>query len=165
MLPPFESSQIPGKQRLTIPRDGTQWGVAICKDMDFTSMGVGYAKLGAGLMLVPAWDFNLDRTWHGDMAIMRGVEGGFSVARAAKNGYLMVSDSRGRVIARARSDSAPFVTLIADVPAEHETTLFQRWRDWFAWVAVGLLAYVIARMAVSLRRSSTDSHYALTSNR
>jgi apolipoprotein N-acyltransferase len=123
--------------------------------MDFTSMGVGYATLGAGLLLVPAWDFNLDRTWHGDMAIMRGVESGFSVARAAKNGYLMVSDSRGRVIARTRSDAAPFATLIADVPAEHEPTLFQKWQDWFAWVAVGLLAIVLARVSmIALVRTS-----------
>jgi apolipoprotein N-acyltransferase len=149
LLPPFESNQTPGRQKLTLLRDGTQWGVAICKDMDFTSMSVGYATLGAGLMLIPAWDFKLDRTWHGDMAIMRGVEGGFSVARAAKDGYLLVSDSRGRVIARARSDASPFATLIADVPAEHENTLFQKWQDWFAWLAVGLLAVVLGRVVIS----------------
>jgi apolipoprotein N-acyltransferase len=146
LLPPFESDQTPGTAKLTIPRNGLQWGVAICKDMDFTSMSVAYAQLGTSLMLVPAWDFNQDRTWHGDMSIMRGVEGGFSIARAAKNGYLMVADSRGRVIGRARSDSAPFATLIADVPVGHETTLFQLWRDWFAWVAVGLFVFVIVRL-------------------
>jgi apolipoprotein N-acyltransferase len=150
LLPPFESDQTPGKDKLLIPHNGTKWGVAICKDMDFTSLSVEYATLDAGLMLVPAWDFNLDRTWHGDMAIMRGVEGGFSVARAAKNGYLIVSDSRGRVLARARSDSAPFATLIADVPAGHETTLFQRLGDWFAWVAVALLAWVAASVTRSM---------------
>ena len=153
LLPPFESDQTPGTTKLTLPRNGMQWGVAICKDMDFTSMSVAYAQLGTSLMLVPAWDFNQDRTWHGDMSIMRGVEGGFSIARAAKNGYLMVADSRGRVIGRARSDSAPFATLIADVPVGHETTLFQLWRDWFAWVSVGLLAWVIARMALPLTQA------------
>jgi len=146
LLPPFESDQTPGTAKLTLPRNGLQWGVAICKDMDFTSMSVAYAQLGTSLMLVPAWDFNQDRTWHGDMSIMRGVEGGFSIARAAKNGYLMVADSRGRVIGRARSDSAPFATLIADVPVGHETTLFQLWRDWFAWVAVVLFAFMIIRV-------------------
>jgi apolipoprotein N-acyltransferase len=150
LLPPFESDQTPGVAKLTVPRNGSQWGVAICKDMDFTSMGLAYAQLDTGLMLVPAWDFNQDRTWHGDMAIMRGVEGGFSLARAAKNGYLLVSDSRGRVIGRTRSDSAPFATLVADVPVGHVATLFQLWRDWFAWVAVGLLAWVVGRMAVLL---------------
>jgi len=33
------------------------------------------------------------------------------------------------------------------VPVGHETTLFQLWRDWFAWVSVGLLAWVVARTA------------------
>jgi apolipoprotein N-acyltransferase len=153
MLPPFESSLTPGTAKLTIARADTPWGIAICKDMDFTSMSVGYGRLGTSLMLVPAWDFNLDRTWHGHMAIMRGVEGGFSIARAAKNGYLTVSDSRGRVVSQTRSDSAPFATLLAEVPVGHETTLFQRWGDWFAWVAVGLFGVVIVRLG-GLRTSS-----------
>ena len=129
-----------------MPRGNTSWGVAICKDMDFTSIGRAYGQLDTGLMLVPAWDFNLDRTWHGHMAIMRGVEEGFSVVRAAKNGYLFASDDRGRVIAEARTDSAPFATLLAEVPVGHERTLFQMWGDWFAWVAVGILGFVSLRM-------------------
>jgi apolipoprotein N-acyltransferase len=146
MLPPFESSLTPGTAKLTISGGGSPWGIAICKDMDFTSMSLGYGRLDAGLMLVPAWDFNVDRTWHGHMAIMRGVEGGFSVARAAKNGYLTLSDARGRVVSQTRSDSAPFATLLAEVPVGHVTTLFQRWGDWFAWVAVGLFGIVIVRL-------------------
>ena len=150
MLPPFESNLTPGTAKLTIARGGTAWGIAICKDMDFTSTSAGYGRLGASLMLVPAWDFNLDRTWHGHMAIMRGVEGGFSVARVAKNGYLTLSDDRGRVVSQTRSDSAAFATLLAEVPVRHETTLFQKWGDWFAWVAVGVLGVVILRL-VGLR--------------
>jgi apolipoprotein N-acyltransferase len=45
-----------------------------------------------------------------------------------------------------RSDSAPFATLIADVPAEHENTLFQSWHDWFAWLAASLFAIVLGRV-------------------
>jgi apolipoprotein N-acyltransferase len=32
------------------------------------------------MVLAPAWDFVLDRCWHGHIAVMRGVEGGFSIA-------------------------------------------------------------------------------------
>ena len=78
-----------------------------------------YGKAGAGLMLVPAWDFNLDRAWHGHIAIMRGVEDGFSIVRAAKNGYLTVTDNRGRILAETRSDSASFATLLAEVPTSN----------------------------------------------
>ena len=88
------------------------------------------------------------------MAIMRGVEGGFSIARAAKNGFLTVSDDRGRILGEVRSDSAPFATLLVDVPAVHEWTLFQAWGNWFAWVAVGLLAIVVARACLLLTKAS-----------
>jgi hypothetical protein len=65
----------------------------------------------------------LDRVWHGHMAVMRGVEDGFSIARAAKGGSLTVSDDRGRMLAETRSDSAPFATLGAMVPAVHDNSL------------------------------------------
>ena len=51
-------------------------------------------------MLVPAWDFTLDRFEHGHIAVMRAVEDGFSLARAARGGFLTVSDDRGRILAR-----------------------------------------------------------------
>lgn len=53
-------------------------------------------------MLVPAWDFVADLWQHGQIAVMRGVEDGFSIARAAKQGYLTVSDNRGRIVAETR---------------------------------------------------------------
>lgn len=96
--------------------------------------------------MVPAWDFVVDNAWHGHIAVMRGVEDGFSLVRSAKNGFLTVSDWRGRIVAEARSDSAPFATLIADVPAEHHDTLYQHWGDWFAWLAMGLLAFLLVRL-------------------
>jgi apolipoprotein N-acyltransferase len=79
---------------------------------------------------------------------MRGVEDGFSLVRSAKTGFLTVSDSRGRIVAEVRSDAAPFATLIADVPSEHHQTLYLRWGDWFAWVAVGMLLWTLTRLIV-----------------
>jgi apolipoprotein N-acyltransferase len=107
--------------------------------MDFTPLSREYGASRIGLMLVPAWDFDLDRTWHGHIALMRGVESGFSIARAAKRGYLTVSDNRGRVIAESRSDSASFVTLLADVPEVHAKTFYIFAGDWFAWAALATL--------------------------
>ena len=147
LLPPFESKLKPGTALTLLPHQSATWGVAICKDMDFTPLSREYGAARIGLMLVPAWDFNLDRTWHGHIALMRGVESGFSIARAAKQGYLTVSDNRGRVIAESRSDSKPFVTLIADVP-ESTTEPFTFWQE------TGLLGSPSRR---SLRCSSLRS--------
>jgi apolipoprotein N-acyltransferase len=146
MLPPFESDLTAGTTLLVIPKPSAIWGVAICKDMDFTPLSRQYGRAGVGLMLVPAWDFDMDRTWHGHMAIMRGVEDGFSIARAARNGYLTVSDDRGRILAEARSDSAPFAALLAEVPVAHDATLYLLMGDWFGWFAIAILAFAIFQL-------------------
>lgn len=155
LLPPFESNMTPGRAQLTVVHGGTKLGVAICKDMDFTTTSLAYGARDAQVMLVPAWDFKLDRSWHGHMAIMRGVEGGFGVVRAAKNGFLTVSDDRGRILGEVRSDSAPFAALLVNVPVAHDWTLFQAWGNWFAWVAVGLLAVVVVGACRVFTNAST----------
>jgi apolipoprotein N-acyltransferase len=146
MLPFFESQLKPGTTLTLMLEPSGTWGVAICKDMDFTQLSRQYGEAGVGLMLVPAWDFVQDRWWHGHMAVMRGVESGFSVARAAKQGYLTISDDRGRILAETRSDSAPFATLVADVPAVHDTTLYVLLGDWFAWLALAILVFALVQL-------------------
>ena len=146
LLPPMESNLTPGTGLVTLSRTNQKWGVAICKDMDFTPLSRQYGKAGVGLMLVPGWDFNLDRSWHGHMAVMRGVEDGFSIVRAAKNGYLTVSDSRGRIVAETRSDSAPFPALVVNIPAAHSATIYLLLGDWFAWLAMGTLVFSITQV-------------------
>jgi apolipoprotein N-acyltransferase len=143
LLPPFESNLKAGTTLTFLPSQSATWGIAICKDMDFTPLSREYGAARIGLMLVPAWDFNLDRTWHGHIALMRGVESGFSIARAAKQGYLTVSDNRGRVIAESRSDSGPYVTLLVDVPEVHVGTFYILAGDWFAWAALAVLAVAL----------------------
>lgn len=168
MLPPFENPLTPGTTLTVMAHGSETWGVAICKDMDFTPLLRQYGKAAAGLMLVPAWDFDIDRSWHGHMAVMRGVEDGFSVVRAANQGYLTVSDNRGRILAETRSDSAPFATLIADVPAAHESTVYLLLGDWFGWLSIAILVCILAagfrgkretastRFDVAIPRTSTS---------
>ncbi len=146
MLPPFESKFKPGTTLVLLPKPSRTCGVAICKDMDFTPLSRQYGQADVGLMLVPAWDFGMDRGWHGHIAVMRGVEDGFSIARAAKDGYLTVSDNRGRILAEARSDSAPFATLLADVPVVHDATLYLLLGDWFAWFALAALVFALIQL-------------------
>ena len=146
MLPPFESNLKPGAALTVLSRSPQKWGVAICKDMDFASPARLYGKSGVGLMLVPGWDFVVDDTWHGHIAVMRGVEDGFSIARAAKSGFLTVSDDRGRVVGEVRSSSAPFATLLVNVADSHSRTVYQAMGDWFAWVAILLLVFVLVRL-------------------
>ena len=109
-----------------------------------------------GLLVAPAWDFQVDAFWHGHQAVMRAVEDGFSLVRSARGGFLTVADDRGRILAETRSNSAPFATLLATAPAGHDATLFQMWGDWFGWCALVLLAFVLAWLAFGSRLPTTN---------
>jgi apolipoprotein N-acyltransferase len=126
MLPPFESNLKPGRTLTVLRRLQQISGIAICKDMDFESPARLYGETGTGLILVPAWDFVVDRSWHGHIGVMRGSKTA-SASRAAKNGFLTVGDNRGRIIGEVISSSAPFATLLVDVPAPHSWTVYRCW--------------------------------------
>lgn len=143
MLLPFESNLTPGTSLTLLQKQPVPIGVAICKDMDFIHPALEYGRTGIDLLLDPAWDFNIDRTWHGHIAIMRGVEGGYAIAHAAKDGFLTVTDDRGRILGEVRTNSGAFASLLVDVPLRHHQTVFDRYGRWFPWIA-GLLLLVAA---------------------
>ncbi|MYM23874.1 hypothetical protein GTP46_14570 [Duganella sp. FT135W] len=149
LIPGLESQYQPGVERVILP--GTQTGLAVCKDLDFHDTGAGYSALNAHLLLAPAWDFGVDGWLHGRMAVMRGVESGFALARAARRGNLTLSDDRGRVIADA-DDARGDAQLVAAVPLYQSRTLYARWGDWFAWLSLAVLVVVSA----GLKRRSTS---------
>ena len=144
MLPVFESDLLPGTARVVVERPSGKWGLAICKDMDFPLLSRQYAEDGAGLLLVPAWDFVDDGWLHGRMAVLRGVESGFSIARAPKQGILTLTDDRGRILAERDSGSAPFASVVATIPVKNEPTFYARTGDWFAWADLALLVILYA---------------------
>jgi apolipoprotein N-acyltransferase len=112
--------------------------------MDFPQLSRQYARDGVALMVVPAWDFSVDGWSHGSIAILRGIEGGFSVARSAKKSILYASDDRGRVLAKRDTGFAPFATVVVTVPVRHDPTLYAKFGDWFAWLDIALLLLLIA---------------------
>jgi apolipoprotein N-acyltransferase len=104
-------------------------------------------------MLVPAWDFHADGWLHARMAVMRGVEGGYAVVRAASNGVLTVSDARGRVLATRPNGGTTYASVIADVPMGTGSTPYLRTGDAFAWLAALLgIALVLSSVTPSPRR-------------
>ena len=117
-----------------LPAPHSSWGIEICKDMDFPPLSRAYGKLGADLMLVPAWDFEIDDWLHGRMAVMRGVESGFAIARSAKQGFMTISDNRGRILFERRSDPSGTAHVIGTPKLYSGQTLYARFGDWFAWL-------------------------------
>ena len=148
LIPGFESRDRPGTEFSVLSTGPFVQGLAICKDMDFPQISRHYGRSDVALLLVPAWDFNSDRWLHGRMAVMRGVEEGFTIARSAKQGLLTISDYRGRILAETRSDAAPFSSLVVSIPVRQTRTVYSRFGDWFAWMAVALLAALLVSAAM-----------------
>ncbi len=143
LLPGVEPEK-PGDKRVVLDEPSGRWGLQICKDMDFPRLSREYAIEGADLLLVPAWDFNLDRWLHARMAILRAVENGFALARSARNGLLTLSDNRGRIIAEATTVPGRFVSITGKINVAREETLYTRTGDWFAWLCVALFVILLA---------------------
>ncbi len=149
LIPGFEDRYTPGDMP-TMLIGKPRIGIAICKDMDFTTTGSDYARRDTQLLLVPAWDFGDDAWLHARMAILRGVEGGFAVARSARDGLLTLSDDRGRVVAQASSaNTNAVVALIGELPLRRTQTLAGYWGDAFGWLcliaASGLASSLVFR--------------------
>jgi len=88
----------------------------------------------------------VDSWLHSRMAIMRGVENGFAMVRAARSGRLTLSDDRGRVLAEASSEKHD-AELVGDLPLRETHTLYGRWGNWFAWLDLAVLLALLIQAA------------------
>jgi len=158
LVPSLEARTTPASDISVLDRPEGRMGLAICRDMDYPDPARVYGKDKVGLLLVPAWDQGaVDRWWHGHMALMRGVEYGYSIVRSAKVGFLTVSDDRGRVLAEASTmPTVPFTTLLATVPVRHDWTLYQTLGDWFAWLNMVLLCSLVLFAFLGKRKPTTN---------
>ena len=139
MAPPERrEAYISGLDYNVNPIDGHKYGLAICKDMHFAALGRAYGERHAAVMLVPAWDFNyLDDWLEARTTVFRGVENGYSIVRASREGLLTVSDPYGRVIAERRSSTMPGSTLLVKATvADPLPTLYTQLGDLFGWLCV-----------------------------
>ena len=150
LIPGVEPEQ-PGDKRIVLDESSGRWGLQICKDMDFPKLSREYARDGANLMLVPAWDFNVDRWLHSRMAVLRAVENGFALARSACNGLLTLSDNRGRILAETATAHDRFESISGKLNVAPEETFYARTGDWFAWLCVTTFVMLLAFQIMSTR--------------
>ncbi|MFI5155521.1 MAG: hypothetical protein ACHQEM_05025 [Chitinophagales bacterium] len=120
---------VPGNKLGLIDISNNSTGMVICKDMDFHRYIREYKE--ASILFVPAWDFVADDWLHSRMAILRGVENGFSIARNARQGRLTLSDCTGRVLAESSSADGMEHVLIGKLPTKRVHTFFSKTGDWF----------------------------------
>jgi len=140
------------KSWLPVQSDGviktieTPYGIlaaAICFDLDFPHLLHQAAKAGTDIMLVPGYDSERIRPFHTEPALLRGIEGGYSVVRQVNKGTSVAADHRGTVLARQDYFMTEDRLMFADVPIEGARTLYGHLGDWFAWASIALLAVLV----------------------
>jgi len=153
LIPGLERGYAPGTElaMFDLPQGGA--AVAICKDLDFPALGRRIARAGARFLFVPAWDWPGSEEVHARMAVMAGVESGLSIARAARQGLVTVSDARGRMLARESTFATDPVTLVFTMPPGTGATFYARHGDWFGDLMLMLAAAMIALIALSVRHT------------
>jgi len=144
----LENQFSPGEQIGLFTFNGMQTGVAICKDLDFPGYIKKYGTANITVLYIPAWDFVADDWLHSRMAVLRGVENGFSEARTARQGRLTISDCYGRVSSEANSANGVQATLIGNISLQKADTIYTHFGDWFGIVnliAAGCFIFFTAK--------------------
>jgi apolipoprotein N-acyltransferase len=147
----LEGRYTPGTDPLLVTDRSPAWGITICHDMDFPANWRGYARQGVGLMAVPALDFDIDAWHHARIAIFAGVAGGFAVARNGQWGMLTISDDRGRILAAALTSHDKTTAVQSTVQVGRGGTLYARFGDWFAMLALAGALLLLGAAAMARR--------------
>ncbi len=159
LVPGVEAGITPGASPVVLHYPTTGIGIAICKDMHFPTLGRDYARKGARLMLVPANDFDVDDWLTARMTVLRGVESGSSIARAARHGISFVSDRYGRVLAEGRSN-ATMGTLLTRAPADPGgATHYALLGDMFGWGCVVVWAILLNLRSGRFSKTSANNEF------
>jgi apolipoprotein N-acyltransferase len=138
---------------------GQEYGLAICKDMHFADLGREYGKRRADAMLVPAWDFDyLDGWIEARTTVFRGIENGYTIVRASREGLLTVSDPYGRILAETSSSEMPGRSLLVTIAvAAQVPTLYTRIGNVFGWLCVAAAAVFLSlRWMPASKNEPTD---------
>ena len=119
-----------------------QLGINICFESVFTQLWRDQGKKGAQLFVNitnDAWYFDTDAPYqHLAINVVRAVEMGRPVLRAANTGFSAYIDPYGRIV--RRTDLFTQETLTADVPvwSSDAQNFYTKWGDWFAWLCAVL---------------------------
>lgn len=132
---------VPGLEDRFTPGHVSGWlgggrAMEICKDMDFPGTIRGDAAQGVRLVGAPAGDMGIDGWQHGIMSVMRGVENGFALVRAAHDGLAFASDAQGRLVAVKKDAPTGLTMIVADLALGPGPTLFTRIGNVFPWLCV-----------------------------
>ncbi len=146
-VPGVEEGLTPGIALLPFNVKANKAGIGICRDMDYPKPANDYGALGTQILFVPAWDFDVDAKVHASGAWLGDIENGYTLVRAARDGFLSVSTPTGEILAKAPAMDPKGSTLIATAPIYVNESFFAKHPWWFV-ITLWLLFIVMLGQAL-----------------
>jgi apolipoprotein N-acyltransferase len=145
-----------GQRGAAVDAAGMRFGVLICYESIFAESARGYRRDGADFLVNMTndawfgrepWYARTTALWqHPAHLVMRAIENRMGVARSANTGRSLFVDPIGRSYERTALFEPDVRT--ATVYTTATTTLYVRWGDWLARLAVALSAALVSIAAV-----------------
>ncbi|HKB81279.1 MAG TPA: apolipoprotein N-acyltransferase, partial [Thermoanaerobaculia bacterium] len=122
-----------------------RYGPAICYEIVFPQIARMQVVHGAGVLVTITNDAWYDGTsaprQHLNQARLRAVEDDRYLLRAATTGISAFVDPTGRIVNEIPMNEQ--ATLYARFQPRHTETMYVRFGDWFAWIAVAAMGVVV----------------------
>jgi len=150
LIPSLESDYKAGSKPAIFDAPWGRTAVLISQDLDFPDTARALAADDVRVVMAPASDWTGSELIHQRMAVVRGVEFGFSLARAARGGVVSANDSRGRQIAASEPVHGQDTVATADLALGTGRTIYSRTDDWFGHLCQMFTILLMLRLGVTL---------------
>lgn len=121
---------------------GVPVGQTICYESIFPQLYVAQNRQGAKLFLNltnDAWFFDTSAPYqHLAANVLRAVETGRPVLRAANTGFSAVIDPFGRIEQKSSLFTREILRASVPLPVGDKVNFYTQWGDWFAWLCAAL---------------------------
>ncbi|HZC44860.1 MAG TPA: nitrilase-related carbon-nitrogen hydrolase [Candidatus Acidoferrum sp.] len=150
LVPSLESDYKPGSKPAIFDPPWGRTAVLISQDLDFPDTARELAAHDVRIVMAPASDWTGSELIHQRMAVVRGVEFGFSLARSARAGVVSANDPRGReIVARAPVHGEASIAT-ASLALGAGRTIYFRTGDWFGRLCQIFTILLMLRLGVTL---------------
>ena len=132
-------SFVPGPQgQPLLDAGGVKLGTTVCYESIFPQLWRQQNKTGAQLFVNitnDAWFFNTAAPYqHLAANVLRAVENGRPVLRAANTGFSAYIDAFGNIKQQSNLFTQEILTASVPLSVTERNTFYTQWGDWFAWI-------------------------------
>lgn len=124
----------------------------ICFEMEFHRFIRRAGKKGLDILIVPGDEpARGAANMHTEFSMFRAIENGCSMLRTTLEGLTMGADYQGRILSRLDYyKTLKDRTVITELPIKGVKTIYSRAGDWFAWLCIIMLVFMIASASLNI---------------